>query len=165
MVNAPVVVHDTKGDLILNLTEKDFRVLDNGVEQHIDGFEMGGAPLSLAIVIETSSRIEALLPELRRTGILFTQTVLGENGDAAVIGYDDQVQSLLPFTTDRDAIERTIMNIKQGTSGARLYDGLSMAVNLLRQRSSSRRRVIVTMAEAVDTGSEEKLGRFCVTRS
>jgi VWFA-related protein len=160
MVNAPAVVHDSRGDLMLNLTEKDFRVFDNSVEQRIDGFEMGGAPLSVAIVMETSSRIEALLPEVRRTGILFTQTVLGESGDATVIGYDDQVQNLLPFTSDRDAIERTITNVKQGTSGARLYDALSMAVDLLRQRSSSRRRVIITMAEAVDTGSEEKLGQI-----
>src|SRR5256885_1477554 len=90
MVNAPVVVHDPQGKLVLNLTERDFHVFDNGIEQKIDGFEMGGAPVSVAIVVETSSRIEALLPGIRRTGILFTQTVLGESGDAAVIGFDDQ---------------------------------------------------------------------------
>ena len=105
-------------------------------------------------------RITALLPQLRRTGILFTQTVLGEKGDAAVIGYDDRVDRLLSFTSDADAIEKTISNLKEGTSGARLYDALSAAVDMLRQRSSSRRRVIVTMAEAVDTGSEEKLGQI-----
>jgi VWFA-related protein len=158
LVSTPVVVHNAQGDLVLDLAEQNFRVYDNGVEQKIEGFEMGGAPLSVAIVMETSSRIQALLPEIRKTGILFTQTVLGESGDAAVIGYNDTVDKLLPFTSDHDAIEKSIMKVQEGTSGARLYDALSQAVGMLRDRASSRRRVIITVAEAVDTGSEEKLG-------
>ncbi len=129
------------------------------MEQKLEDFEMGGAPISLAIVVETSSRIQALLPAIRRTGILFTQTVLGEGGDAAVIGYNDEVDKLLDFTSDEDAIESTIKNLQQGTSGAKLYDALAEAVAALRDRPDSRRRVIITLAEAVDTGSEDKLGQ------
>jgi VWFA-related protein len=135
-------------------------VFDNGLEQRLeeDGFDRGGAPLSVAIVVETSSRIEALLPAIRRTGILFTQTVLGESGDAAIIGYHDTVTKLLDFTGEHEAIERTITSLNRGTSGARLYDGLSQAVRLLRDRPADRRRVIITLAEATDTGSEARLG-------
>jgi VWFA-related protein len=158
LVGAAVVVHDAKGNLVLDLDKKDFRLSDNGVQQRIEDFEMGGAPVSLAIVIETSSRVEALLPAMRRTGILFTQTVLGANGDATVIGYDDEVQKLQEFTSDNDAIERAVTNLPRGTSGARLYDALSEAVGALRNRPASRRRVIIAMAEAVDEGSEAKLG-------
>ncbi len=158
LVSTPAVVHNANGDLVLDLTQQNFRIFDNGAQQKIEGFDLGGAPLSVAIVMETSSRIEALLPAVRRTGILFTQTVLGESGDAAVIGYNDEVDQLLPFTGDRDAIERTIDKLQEGTSGARLYDALSQAVGMLRDRASSRRRVIITVAEANDTGSEEKLG-------
>ena len=108
LVNAPVVVRDAKGELVLDLEENNFRIFDNGVQQKIDGFDMGGAPLSVVIVMETSSRIQALLPAVRRTGILFTETVLGENGDAAVIGYDDEVKHLQDFTSDHDAIEKAV---------------------------------------------------------
>jgi VWFA-related protein len=158
LVSAPAVIHNAGGELVLDLQEKDFHVFDNGVPQKLEGFEMGGAPLSVVIVAETSSRIEALLPAVRRTGIVFTQTVLGPNGDAAIISYDDEVNPLSGFTSDRDAIERTMANLREGTSGARLYDALSQAVNLLRDRPAARRRVILTVAEAVDTASEEKLG-------
>jgi VWFA-related protein len=112
----------------------------------------------VAIVVETSSRIDVPLPAIRRTGILFTQTVLGENGDAAIIGYHDQVTQLLDFTNDHEAVERTFSNLTRGTSGARLYDGLSQAVRLLRDRPPTRRRVIIALGEATDTGSEERLG-------
>lgn len=158
VVSAPAVVHDSKGNLVLDLTRGDFRVFDNGLEQPLEEVEMGGAPLSVAIVVETSSRVEALLPAIHRTGILFTQTVLGESGDAAVIGFHDEVSKLLDFTGDHEAIERTLSRLSRGTSGARLYDALSQAVTLLKNRPATRRRVIITLAEATDTGSEEKLG-------
>ena len=159
VVSTPVVVHSSKGELLLDLTRRDFRVFDNGLEQPLEEFDMGGAPLSVAIVVETSSRIESLLPAMRRTGILFTQSVLGESGEAAIIGYHDAVAKLLDFTGDHEAIERTFSSrLIRGTSGARLYDGLSQAVRLLQDRPATRRRVIIALAEATDTGSEEKLG-------
>lgn len=159
LVNTPVIVRDAKGELVLDLEEGNFRVLDNGVEQKLEGFDMGAGPLSVVIVMETSSRIQALLPALRRTGVLFTETVVGENGDAAVIGYDDEVNHLQDFTSDHDAIDKTIANLQSGTSGTRLYDALASAVGMLEKRPESRRRVIITVAEAVDSGSEEKLGQ------
>jgi VWFA-related protein len=159
LVSMPAVVHNGKGALILDLDKKDFRIFDDGVEQKVEDFEMGGAPISMAIVVETSSRIQALLPAIRRTGILFTQAVLGEGGDATVIGYNDEVDKLLDFTSNQDAIEGSIKNLQQGTSGAKLYDALAKAVAELRNRPVARRRVIFTVAEAVDTGSESKLGQ------
>jgi len=159
LVDTPVVVRDAKGKLVLDLTQKNFRILDNDKVQRIGGFDMGGAPLSVAIVLENSSRIEALLPSIRRTGVLFTQTVLGESDDAAVIGYNDQVDRLLDFTEDHDAIDKTVGSLRMGTSGAHLYDALFQAVALLRTRPASRRRVIIVMGEATDTGSEENPGQ------
>jgi VWFA-related protein len=159
LVDTPVVVRDARGELVLDLLENNFRVFDNGVQQKLEGFDMGGGPLSVVIVLETSSRIQPLFPALRRTGVLFTETVMGESGDAAVIGYDDRVNHLQDFTTDHDAIEKSVTNLNQGTSGTRLYDALSSAVKMLEKRPESRRRVIITVAEAVDSGSEEKLGQ------
>jgi VWFA-related protein len=76
-----------------------------------------------------------------------------------VIGYNDEVDKLLGFTSDADAVEKTFTNLRAGGSGTRLYDALEQAVSALRDRPTSRRRVIITLAEAVDSGSEEKLGQ------
>jgi len=159
LVNTPVTVRDAAGELVLDLNQHDFRVFDNGVEQRIEHFDLGGDPLSVVILVETSSRIEALLPAIRKTGILFSQTVVGQTGEAAVLSYHDAIEQLLPFSSNADRIEKTIGNLRMGTSGVRLYDALSQGVNLLRNRPPSRRRVIVALAEAADTGSENKLGQ------
>jgi len=158
LVNAPVVVSDAKGGLILDLQKKDFHVLDNGIDQTIESFDLGGEPLSAVLVFETSSRIAPLLPAVEKTGIVFTQTVIGPSGEAAVVCYDDTVERLLPFTWDHDRIEKAVSSLPAGTSGARLYDALSEAVAMLRDRPAERRRAIIVVGEARDSGSEEKLG-------
>jgi VWFA-related protein len=158
LVNAPVAVIDAKGELVLNLEKKDFHVFDDVVLQNIESFDLGGEPLSAVLVFETSSRIAPLLPAVQKSAIVFTQTVVGPSGDAAILAYNDDVEHLLDFTVDHDKIEKTIGSLQTGTSGARLYDALSTSVGLLRNRPPSRRRVIIVVGEARDSGSEEKLG-------
>jgi VWFA-related protein len=158
LVNAPVTVTDATGELVLDLEQKDFHVLDNGVGQNIESFDLGGEPLSAVLVFETSSRIAPLLPAVQKSAIVFTQTVIGPSGDAAVLAYNDDVEHLLDFTADHDKIEKTIGSLQTGTSGTRLYDALSTSVGMLRKRPPSRRRVIIVVGETIDSGSEEKLG-------
>src|SRR6266436_1813930 len=85
----PVV--NEKGQLVYDLDAQDFRLTDNGVRQRITSVDIGNNPRSLVIVIETSSRIEPLLPEIRKTGIVFTETVIGPQDEAAVVGFNDSV--------------------------------------------------------------------------
>jgi VWFA-related protein len=158
LVTTPVTVRDARGELVLSLERHHFRVFDSGVEQRIEDFDLGGEPLSVVILFETSSRVEPMLPAVRKTGILFTQTVLGQTGEAAVLGYDDEINILLPFTSDHDRIEKSVAQLRMGTSGARMQDALAQAVGLLRKRPPDRRRVIIVVGEAIDTGSETPLG-------
>ncbi|MGH9679888.1 MAG: VWA domain-containing protein, partial [Candidatus Acidiferrales bacterium] len=83
---------------------------------------------------------------------------VGPSGEAAVFSYDDGIRRLLPLTKNHDKIEKAIQSLKAGNSGARLYDALSEAVNLLRNQRSGRRRAIIVVGEARDSGSETKLG-------
>lgn len=150
--------------MLNNLDVKDFHVTDNGVTQEIKHFDLGGDPLSVVFLVETSSRIEPLLPEIRRTGILLTQTVLGPDGEAALVGFDDGVDKLQDFTGNSDLIEQTMTRLKEGTSGTRLYDAMATGVEMLSGRPQAtaerpgRRRVLFIMAEATDDGSTAKLG-------
>jgi VWFA-related protein len=158
LVTAPVTVRDDKGELVLDLAESDFHVYDNGVEQRIQHFDLGGEPLSIVLAVETSSRIEPLLPAIRQSGIVFTQTVMGPHGEAAVLGFDDGVSELQPFTDSRDAVQRVINHLPEGTSGVRLYDALERSVQLLQKQPENRKRVVLAVSEGVDEGSETKLG-------
>jgi VWFA-related protein len=158
LVNTPVTVRDAKGEMVMDLSRDDFRVFDNGVPQRIEDFDIGGGPLSVVLVLERSSRVEPLLPAVRKAGIVFTQAVLGQLGEAAVVGFDERSEVLLPFTTDQDKIEKTIENLRVGLQGVHMQDALARAVGMLRNRPPQRRRAIVVVSEAADDGSETRLG-------
>jgi VWFA-related protein len=164
LVNAPVTVRDAKGEMVNTLEARNFRVTDNGVPQTISHFDLGGDAVSMVVAVETSSRVEPLLPEVRRSGILLTQTVMGPNGDGAVMGFNDSVDKLQDFTSSADTIEKTISRLREGTSGSKLYDAMALGVEMLSGRPEGttgepgRRRVLVVIAESDDKGSEAKLG-------
>lgn len=164
LVNTPVTVRDARGEMVHDLDQKEFQVTDNGVPQKITHFDLGGDPLSLVILVETSSRVNPLLPELRKTGILLAETVMGPEGEAAIVGFDDSVDKLLDFTQNHDLVESTLANLKSGTSGSKLYDAMAMGAEMLSGRpqptahSPGRRRVLLVISEATDVGSDTKLG-------
>jgi VWFA-related protein len=164
LVNTPVTVRNEKGQMVDDLEASDFRVTDNGTPQRITHFNLGGDPISLVVVVETSSRIGPILPQIRKTGILISQTVTGPTGEGAVVGFDDEVTMLLDFTNSADAMEKTISGLREGASGSKLFAAMSKAVEMLSRRPEvsetdlGHRRVMLVMAEAHDSGSEEKLG-------
>jgi hypothetical protein len=150
--------------MVHNLEATDFRVSDNGVEQKISYFDVGGDAISLVVLVETSSRIESVLPTLRRSGILLSQAVMGPNAEAAVIGFNDSVDKLQDFTANAEAIEKTMARLEHGTSGSKLYDAMALAVEMLSGRPKptatqpGRRRVMLVLAQPDDKGSGAKLG-------
>lgn len=164
LVNEPVTVRNHDGQMVHNLEPKDFKITDNGVEQTITHFEVGGDSISLVVLVETSSRIEAELPDLRKSGSVVSQIVMGPNAEAAVVGFNDTVDRLQDFTSSGDQIEKTFTHLDDGTSGSRLYDAMDLAVRMLSSRpaptatNTGRRRVMLVLAEADDKGSKAKLG-------
>ena len=164
LVNTPVTVRDRSGQMIHDLDAKNFTVSDNGVTQKITHFDLGGDPLSVVILMETSERIDSIFPEIRKTGSLFADTVMGASGEAAIVGFNDSVDKLQDFTADGEAIEKTIHGMREGTWGSRLYDAMAVGVEMLTSRPQpsaelpGRRRILFIMSEATDVGSGTKLG-------
>jgi VWFA-related protein len=166
LVNSPVTVLNEKGELVSNLEAKDFKITDNSVPQKIAYFDLGHTPLVLVILIETSSRIEPLLPDMRKTAVVFANTVMGPDDEAAVMGFHASVDNLAGFTSSHDAIQDSISNLELGRDDAKLFDAMAMGVELLSSRLQRRpmadprdsRPVIVILSEAIDVGSEVRLG-------
>ena len=164
LVNTPVTVRDASGHMVHSLDAKDFQVTDNGVPQHITHFDLGGDPLSVVFLVETSSRIAPLLPQINKAGIVLAETVMGPNGEAAVVGFNDAVDKLQDFTTNQDAIEKTFTKLNTVTHGAKLFDAMAIGVEMLSGRplptadTPGRRRIMLILSEATDAGSETKLG-------
>jgi VWFA-related protein len=157
-VTAPVTVRNASGEMLLDIPKESFHIFDNGVEQKIEHFDLGASSLSIVLVVETSSHIDPMFPSVKRMGIVFTETVMAQTSEVAVVGYDDDVSLLKKFTTDPERIGDVINNLTTGNSGSHLYDAMARGISLLEKRPSVQRRILVVLGEAQDTGSESRLG-------
>ncbi len=165
LVNVPATVTNAKDEFVSNLDAKDFQVTDNGVPQKIADLDFGHTSLSMVLLVETSSRIKPLLSDMRKTGVLFADALMGPNDEAAALGFSDSVDSLADFTTDHEVIQNTIRQLNCGTERSKLFDAMATGVDMLSrhlQRQSAadlpeRRLVIVIMSEATDVGSDTRL--------
>ncbi len=157
-VTTPVIVRDPSGEMVFDLKEPDFKIYDNGTQQKIDHFDVGGDPLSIVLVMEASSHIVPMFPTMKRAGIIFAETVMAQTSEAAVLSYDSTVDLRATFTTDTDAIRETIEHLPIGVDDSLLYDAMSRGISMLGERPAVRRRVMLVVGEAQDSGSEARLG-------
>ena len=158
-VIVPVTVVDKKGELVLDLAQKDFQIFDRGAEQRIERFDVDADPLAVALVIDENLRLQAMAPVIRGMGTIFTETVMALSSEAAVITYGPAPEVRQPFTDDHDAVEKAVADVQFRWSDSNLYDAMLKAVELLKAQPVRYRRVLLVVGESQDTHSHAKLSR------
>jgi len=158
VVTVPVTVRGPKGQYVSDLTKADFKIFDNKKAQTIESFEVSFLPISMVICVQSSGRVEKLLPDVKKTAILFTDMVLGEFGAAAIMAFDNRLRLMEDFTNDTEKIDQALNKITVGSEAVRLADAVYDAVRLLRRRPPNHRKVIVIISESQNNGSETSMG-------
>ena len=157
-VTVPVTVTGPEGEFVSGLEKTDFRIFDNETEQQIDSFEVAFLPISMVVLIQSSQRVEGVLPDVKKTAVLFTDLVLGEFGQAAIIAFDNRVRTMQDFTGSTEDIDKALKEVTIGSEASRLSDAIYEAVRMLNRRPKNHRRVIVAISESQNNGSEVSLG-------
>jgi VWFA-related protein len=161
-VVVPVLVRDREGAIVDGLQPPQFHLWDNGKEQpiHVD---VTYEPLSVVIAIESSSRVDSILSQIRRLGTTVQPMLLGTQGEAAVLAFDSRMRVMQDFTKDPDKIKAGIDKITVGSSQSRMIDAVERSVYMLRNRPKENRKVILLISETRDTGSEARLRETMMT--
>lgn len=157
-VVSAVTVTDTSGEFVLDLLPQDFHVFDDGIEQKIDHWDLGGDPLAVVLVLQTTDRAQTMIPAIHSLGSIFTETVMALHGEGAVITYDSTVDVRQSFTMDHDAVESAVANAEFDDPGMHLYDAMAKAVEMLKDEAPMRRRVMLVVGESRDRGSKADFG-------
>lgn len=156
LVVTPVSVLDSSGEFVYDLNEDDFQILDNGVPQRIEHFETEMRTVAAVVVVQTSDSVAPLLDQVRKLGAVFSGTMLGAQGQASVIFFDDRVRMVEDFSNEGERLAATLRGVTGGGDKARLSDALARAVDMLARRPKGERRVIVAFSDGYDSGSETK---------
>jgi VWFA-related protein len=154
LVVAPVTVMDRSGNFIEDLSQNDFRILDNGVPQQITNFQLATQPVAVVIVVQTNESVDPLLYQVRPLGSEFSGLLVGQKGVAALISFADRVHVIQEFTNDPLTLREGMSHLAAAGGKARLNDALARAILMLSERPTAERRVIIVFSEGYDHGSE-----------
>jgi VWFA-related protein len=156
IVIAPTAVLDGDGRHVNGLEPHNFKLYDNGRLQEIKE-DISFVPISLVVAIQRSAKTELALPALQKMGSMLESLVIGEQGEAAIIGFDHRIETLCDFTNDGKKFQEALQKLKPGSYTSRQTDAVVAAVRLLKSRPVNRRRVLLLISETRDGGSEGKV--------
>jgi VWFA-related protein len=154
LVVLPITVTDPAGNPVLDLKESEFRVLDDDIPQKIRSLSIRMQPVAAVIVIQTDEGVAPLLDQVRPLGVLFSNLLLGQPGEAAVISYADEVRLIQGFSGDPATLEKSLKTIMASGGKARMDDALVRAISMLRNQAKAKRRVLIAFSDGFDSGSK-----------
>jgi Ca-activated chloride channel family protein len=150
LVTVPVTVVDRYGHYVPELTKKDFKIFEDGVEQKITYFATTTQPITVVLLIDTSGSTQFRLEDIHNAAIGFVSK-LKPDDSVMVMSFDDRIEVLCRPTSDREQITKGIRRARTG-GGTRLYDAVDQIFT--KQLSTiTGRKAVVLFTDGVDTTS------------
>jgi len=139
-------VHDRDGKIVKNLTPADFILKEDGIPQKITYFAReSDLPLTIGLLVDTSTSQKGVLEEERRASYKFLDQVLREGKDQAfVVSFDFQVQTLQGFTSSRSELASALDQVKiPDRTGTLIYSAVRESSEDLMQNQPGRKAFIL----------------------
>lgn len=146
-----VSVVDRNGQTRDDIDRSQFRIIDNESEGRI--IEFGKAfdqPISIALLVDASASMTESMQHASKAALEFVQRALKDGDRCSVTAIQDVPRRRQPLTSDRNAIESALKEIRP-TGRTALYDAVASAIRELREEKN--RRAIVVMTDGGDTTS------------
>lgn len=148
-VMLPVSVRDAAGRPADNLTRKDFRVFEDGLEQPLSDLALRQVPVDVVLMVDASSSVAGNLDDFRRAAEGFASRLASEDR-ISLIKFDDRVELLQDWTQSRFQFRRALNRIEPGMF-TRFNDALVLAAQQQFGSTQSRRAIII-LSDGIDSG-------------
>ena len=170
LVSILASVRSKSGALISTLTKDDFKIYEDGKEQQIKNFTREtDLPLTMGLLVDTSSSQERLIDTEQRAASQFFNKVLREKDQAFLIQFGAEAELLQDLTNSARLLQKGLQQLRlsvplgglhpgpvptmQNQAGTILYDAIYLAANDELKREVGRKAIIL-ITDGVDTGSK-----------
>ncbi len=162
LVNVPVTVLNKRGLPVINLTENDFKVYEDGVRQTIKYFDREThIPLHIGLILDTSNSARRQLSFQQEAASEFVFNMLqGRSSKNQIFlqTFDATSSIAQDFTNDPELLNDKIRKLKAG-GGKAVYDAVYFACEKLLKAGDreNTRRVVVLISDGLDVQSQHTL--------
>jgi len=152
LVNLDVVVTDKRGNFIPNLTQKNFRVYEDKVEQKVTNFSPTSAPLTIVMLVEFANTLAFWYDDVVTPTAGFIQLLRPEDW-AALVAYDLRPEILSDFTQDRRELYAGLNRMRiPAFSETNLFDALKDTLDRLEEVDG--KKAVLLIGTGIDTFSK-----------
>lgn len=146
-------VRDAKGRPVTTLERDAFTLFEDGVPQSVATFATARLPITIALLIDTSSsmRLNGRIDLARRGAETFVDSVAPDDR-LIVLSFDDALKGEREPTTDRKTLKQRLETVVAG-GGTALYDALFQTAETLTGLEG--RRAIVLLSDGRDQALTE----------
>jgi VWFA-related protein len=155
-VSVDVAVVDSRGNFIPKIPKEYFRILEDNAPQQVNGYSIGEAPMTVALVVEFSARFQNMYTQTWYQTLTaaygFVQS-LKPDDYVAVIAYDIRPEILSDFSVDRADAQEALSRLRiPAFSEANLFDSIVFTAE--RMQDIEGRKAIVVLSSGIDTFSK-----------
>lgn len=161
-VIVPVTVTNDKGAFVSNLEAKDFKIYDQGREQHIEFFSRDrNQPVVVGFLIDLSNNTRTLWKYYQdaATDLVLNLLPGDKKFSGYLISYANEPELQVNTTSQPDEMVERLRKLKPG-GGAALYDAIYMACmkrQLVDGEPYDPRRVLIIIGDGHDNASHKSL--------
>ncbi|MBK7597916.1 MAG: VWA domain-containing protein [Acidobacteria bacterium] len=136
LVTVPVVASDRNDVYIPDLSKEEFSIFEDGVRQEIVFFAAIKEPFNVVLMLDTSASTQEKLGQIKQAARAFVEQ-LQPADKVKIIAFDDSIQDLCQFSSDRTELRRAIESTRAG-KGTKLYDAVKFSLNSLSRMKGAR---------------------------
>ena len=149
-----LVLNKKTGRLIGGLRKDDFTIFEDGVRQQITNFSQDALPLSIVILIDTSSSVWPFINQIRQNALQALEQ-LKQVDEVALIATAARTEVVQDFTTDKLLVAERIKNIDAtalGDDGILLHEAIyQAAAHFHKAANPDSRRAIIAITDDMST--------------
>jgi len=147
LVNVGILARQKKtGRIVTNLTQNDFTIFEDGVQQTVSYFSQERLPLSIIMLVDRAGCINAFNDQIRAATIKAFGDLKPED-EVAIMTFSNKVALAQPFTRDRQLIADKVMAVERQHHSEQHYfnAGIYEAANYMSKAANptGRRAIIV----------------------
>ncbi len=145
-LNASVV--GAEGRPVVDLSQKDFSVFEDGVKQEVVHFQSVNVPFNLVLLIDLSGSVKEKIKLIQRSAWRFVQATRPED-KVAIVTFTSSTRLVSPLTSDRELLRQRIESIRNPEGGTNFYDAVYDTLRWLMNKKGERNAIVV-MSDGVD---------------